>query len=101
MNTKDFIFVYYLLMLITITALIFFSTNYIRKDINNLETKIDSLTTIVIEMKSTIDTTVVTQAKHFGECSFISNQDIGIGYDGHLYSIDWRRRHGRESKMNN
>lgn len=92
MNTKDFIFVYFLLVL----ALIFFSTNYIRKDINNLETKIDSLTTIVIEMKSTIDTTVVTQAEHFSKCSFIANDDVGTGHDGYLYNKDWRRRHGRE-----
>lgn len=92
MNTKGFILFYYLLTLIAI----FFSTNYIRKDISNLETKIDSLTTIVIEMKSTIDTTVVTQAKHFSKCSFITNDDVGTGYDGYLYSIDWRRRHGRE-----
>ena len=26
------------------------------------------------------------QPKHFGKCSFIRNDDVGIGYDGYLYS---------------
>jgi len=34
--------------------------------------------------------------QHYGTCSFISMDDVAIGYDGHFYSIDWRRRHGRE-----
>ena len=39
--------------------------------------------------------------QHYGTCSFISMDDVAIGYDGHFYSVDWRRRHGRESKTNN
>lgn len=86
-----------LLTIIFVIGITIIYVNYKQaKEIDNLETKIDSLTTIIIEMKSTIDTTVVAQAKHFSECSFISNQDISIGYDGYLYSIDWRKKHGRE-----
>ena len=86
-----------LLTIIFVIGITIIYANYKQvEEIDNLETKIDSLTTIVIEMKSTIDTTVVAQAKHFSKCSFIANDDVGTGYDGYLYNKDWRRRHGRK-----
>ncbi len=61
-------------------------------DISQQSDRIDSLQNRMSQ--SAYRDSLVMQ--HYGTCSFISMDDIAVGYDGYLYSIDWRRRHGRE-----
>lgn len=61
-------------------------------ELNKQSERIDSLKNRITQ--SAYRDSLVMQ--HYGTCSFISMDDVAIGYDGHFYSIDWRRRHGRE-----
>ncbi len=86
---------FYIFITILIATSFLKTVNIVTNDIEETSNKIDSLTNIVIQMKSTIDTVIVTQAKHFSKCSFIDNESVEIGYDGYLRDKNHRKIHGR------